>query len=62
LRAEACASARVASALQKFLEHPEIETARKQLRSPEDRLRAFQDVDVETAEGTTVFEYFGYRK
>ena len=51
----------VRSALHKFLEHPEITVARKRLKSPEDRLHAFQDNDVETVQGTSIFEYFGYR-
>jgi hypothetical protein len=54
-------NALVRSALQKFLDHPEIAAARKRLRSPEDRLNAFQDYDVETAKSTNIFEYFGCR-
>jgi hypothetical protein len=54
-------NALVHAALQKFLAHPEIGAACKKLKSPEDRLNAFQDNDVETAQKTNVFEYFGSR-
>jgi hypothetical protein len=54
-------NALVRSALQKFLAHPEIAAARKRLTSPEDRLNAFQDYNVKTAEDTGIFEYFGSR-
>jgi hypothetical protein len=54
-------NALVRSVLQEFLAHPEIVVARKRLKSPEDRLNAFQDNDVETAKGTNISEYFGYR-
>lgn len=54
-------NALVRSALQKFLVHPQIAMARKRLRSPEDRLNAFQDYDVKTSEDTDIFEYFGCR-
>lgn len=47
-------------ALHKFLTHPEIRIASKALKTPEHRFAAFQDGDVETSEGTTCFEYFGY--
>jgi len=51
----------VYAAIQKFLTHPEVVAASKSLRTPEDRLYAFQDFDVETSEGTNCFEYFGYQ-
>lgn len=54
-------NALVHAVLQKFLAHPEMAVARKRLKTPEDRLRAFQDYDVKTAEGTNIFEYFGCR-
>jgi hypothetical protein len=54
-------NALVHGALRKFLAHPEVLAARKRLCSPEDRLHAFQDSDVETSEGTNIFEYFGSR-
>jgi hypothetical protein len=50
----------VREALHKFLTHPEVLAASRALKSPEDRFAAFQDDDVETSEGTTCFEYFGY--
>jgi len=51
----------VYSVLQKFLSHPQIAEARKRLKSPEDRLHAFQDYEVKTSEDTDIFEYFGSR-
>lgn len=51
----------VHAAIQKFLSHPEVVVARKSLKTPEARLNAFQDNDVESPEGTACFEYFGYR-
>ncbi|SRR6266567_2488767 len=50
----------VHAAIQKFLTHPEVVAARKSLKTPEARLNAFQDNDVESSEGTTCFEYFGH--
>jgi hypothetical protein len=46
--------------LDRFLTHPETLAASSALKSPEDRFAAFQDDDVETSEGTTCIEYFGY--
>jgi hypothetical protein len=51
----------VRSAIQTFLSHPDVIEARGLLSTPDERLNAFQDDDVETSEQTTVFEYFGYR-
>ena len=51
----------VHAAIQRFLFHPEVVAARRLLRSPEERLNAFQEHDVETSEETNFFEYFGYR-
>lgn len=51
----------VRGAIQRFLSHPEVAAARRLLRSPEERLSAFQDEQVETSEATNFFEYFGYR-
>jgi len=51
---------KVRSALQKFLAHPEVVAAAKALRTPEARLASFQDGDVESTEGNTWDEYFGY--
>jgi hypothetical protein len=50
----------VRAALNRFLTHPEVLAASNALKSPECRFAAFQDDDVETSEGTTCFEYFGY--
>ncbi len=50
----------IRAALHKFLTHREVLAASRALQSPEDRLAAFQDDGVETSEGTTCFEYFGY--
>ncbi len=52
------ADAKVRAALVKFIEAARVEAAR--LTSREDRLRAFQDVSVESSEGNTYDEYFGY--
>ena len=54
-------NALVRAALQNFVTHPEVVAAGKTLKIPLDRLAAFQDDDVDTSEGTIVFEYFGYR-
>jgi hypothetical protein len=51
----------VHAAVQRFLQHPEVVAARKKLNTPDERLNAFQDTDVETSEETNVFEYFGLR-
>jgi hypothetical protein len=50
----------VRAALQRFLAHPEVVAASRSLKTPEARLAAFQDVDVESSEGNTCDEYFGY--
>jgi hypothetical protein len=51
----------VRAAIQQFLQHPEVVAAGRLLKSPEERLNAFQDVGVETSEGTNFGEYFGHR-
>lgn len=51
----------VRAALEKFVIHPQVVAAGKSLKTSADRLAAFQDFDIETSEGTNVFEYFGYR-
>jgi len=53
---------RVQAALKKFLNHPEVLAASKSLKTPEDRLMAFQDDEVKSAEGNNYSEYFGYAK
>ncbi|HWN96121.1 MAG TPA: hypothetical protein VNT99_13875 [Methylomirabilota bacterium] len=50
----------VHAVLQEFLRHPEVLAARKLLKTPEDRMTAFQDDDVETRVSTSFFDYFGY--
>lgn len=50
----------VRSALKKFLAHPDLLAASKSLMTPESRLAAFQDGDVESREGCNYDEYFGY--
>jgi hypothetical protein len=50
--------AKVRAALAKFIEAARVEAAG--LTTREDRLRAFQDVSVESREGNTYDEYFGY--
>ena len=47
-------------ALDKFLTHTETMAASTALKSREERFYAFQDDAVQTSEGTTCFEYFGY--
>lgn len=49
---------KVAAILRDFLAHPEFAIA-QQLPTDRDRLRAFEDIDVETEEGSTYDEYFG---
>lgn len=50
----------VHAAIQKFLTHPEVVAASRSLKTPQARLAAFQDYDVESPEGATSFDYFGY--
>jgi hypothetical protein len=49
----------VRGAIKTFLTHPEVVAAGKKLKTPEERLNAFQDNDVRTAKGNTFFWYFG---
>ena len=51
---------KVRLALQKFLKHPEVAAAAARLKTAKERLDAFQDSDVESSEGNTYDEYFGY--
>jgi hypothetical protein len=51
----------VCAALQRFLTHPQVIAARQSLKTPQDRLEAFQDFDVQTTEGTNTWEYFGFK-
>jgi hypothetical protein len=50
----------VKGAIKQFLTHPELAAAAKQLETPQERLDAFQDTEVESSEGSTQDEYFGY--
>ena len=50
---------KVKAILARFFAHPEFAEA-KTLATPKARLDAFQDVEVESAEGNTYDEYFGY--
>ncbi|HEX8342118.1 MAG TPA: hypothetical protein VF624_14525 [Tepidisphaeraceae bacterium] len=49
----------VKAILTKFFAHPEFAQAMK-LSTPKARLGVFQDVEVESSEGNTYDEYFGY--
>ncbi len=51
---------KVCNALTKFLKHPEVVKARSDLTTPEQRLAAFQDDTVESSEGNSYDEWFGY--
>lgn len=51
---------KVRAALRRFLIHPEVAAAATQLRTPKERLDAFQDIEVRSTEGNTYDEYFGY--
>jgi hypothetical protein len=50
----------VREALDAFLEDPDVVAAKESLGTPQDRLDAFQDISVESDEGNTYDEYFGY--
>lgn len=47
------------SAIETFLTHPEVVAAGKKLKTPRERLNAFQDSNAKSAKGTTFFWYFG---
>jgi hypothetical protein len=51
---------KVRAALKKFFAHPEVAAAPTRLKTPKERLDAFQDGDVESSEGNMYDEYFGY--
>ncbi len=53
------ANRKVKAALSKFLSHPEVTHAASVLKTPQERLDAFQD-PIETAAGNTQEEFFGY--
>jgi len=46
--------------MQQLLAHPDVAAASRSLKTPEARLAAFQDTDVESSQGYTYDEYFGY--
>jgi len=50
----------VRSTLQAFFQHPEVLAATKSLTTSQARLDAFQDIEVESENGNTYDEYFGY--
>jgi hypothetical protein len=50
----------VRAALERFLSHQEVIDAAKKLKTSQARLDAFQDGDVESSDGNTYDEYFGY--
>jgi hypothetical protein len=52
--------AKVKAALARFIEAAKVEVESAGLTTREDRLRAFQDLDVESREGNSYDEYFGY--
>jgi hypothetical protein len=47
-------------ALSQFLLHPDVIRARIELKSPEERLAAFQDRDVLSSSGSSDDNYFGW--
>jgi len=47
-------------AIREFLAHPEIAAAAASLKTPEARLDAFQDIDVQSDAGNAYDWYFGY--
>ena len=50
---------KVREAVAKFLTHPDVAAAAKKLKTPKERLDAFQDADVESSDGSIYEEYFG---
>ena len=56
----AAGNKKVRAALAKFLAHPDVVAAGETLKTPKQRLDAFQDGDVESSEGNWYDEYFGY--
>jgi hypothetical protein len=51
---------KVRGALKEFFAHPEVAAAATKLKTPREWLDAFQDAEVESSEGNTYDEYFGY--
>jgi hypothetical protein len=50
----------VYSALSQFLSHPEVIAVGSQMRTPEERLTAFQDDQVHSVNGRTYEDFFGH--
>ena len=57
---EAKGNAKVKAALAKFIESAGAEAKAAGLKTRADRLRAFQDIELESRNGSTYDEYFGY--
>ena len=53
------ANKKVKAALEKFLAHPQVVAAGKEVATAKERLAAFQDAEVESNEGNIYEEYFG---
>jgi len=53
-------NAKVKAALAKFIETAKAECEAAGLKTRADRLRAFQDIDVESRDGNAYDEYFGH--
>lgn len=51
---------KVLAAIRGFLAHPDLAAAAASLRTPEARLDAFQDIDVQSDSGNAQDWYFGY--
>ena len=51
---------KVRTALEKFVAHSDVMAASKSLTTPEARRAAFQNLEVESTEGNTFADYFGY--
>lgn len=53
-------NAKVKAALARFLAHPDVTAAAAKLKTPGERLDAFQGTEVESTDGNTLDEYFGH--
>jgi hypothetical protein len=53
-------NAKVKAALAKFIASAQAECEAAGLKTRDDRLRAFQDIEVESRDGNTYDEYFGH--
>ena len=52
----------VRAALQSFLAHPEVSKASTLLKTPKERMAAFQDSNIKSSRGMYYDEFFGYAK